>query len=227
MSAPPTPSLLDASACAFSPGQSAHPSPAPSERFSSPSPPLSAVKFQSQFQLQPQQYLGPQKQYGYQPFPIFNGYTQAYEFQATPPPYSPQPEGAASWYPQQNGHVGYTIDSHEPFADQFTELQGVRDGHIPSQKTWYHDGTGNYFNNYNNDAPKNNAKKNKRKKFNRLNKAQDRAEEQNGEPSTQAEPKPKTGAKKQTAGQQNEPKNKTKVRTDMGPETKAESIIGG
>jgi hypothetical protein len=130
----PTPSLLNATATEFAPGHSAHPSPAPSERFSSPSTPLSAVNFQSQFQFPPQKYYSQQKQYGYQPFPLFNGYTQTYDFPATPPPYSAQPQGAVPWYPQQNGYVSYTVNSQEPFDDQFRELQGVRNGYVPSQQ---------------------------------------------------------------------------------------------
>jgi hypothetical protein len=129
-----TPSLLNATAAEFAPGQSAHPSPAPSECFSSPSPPLSAVNFQSQFQFPPQKYHSQQKHYGYQPFPLFNGYTQAYDFLATPPPYSAQPQGAVHWYPQQDGYVSYTVNSQEPFDDQFRELQGVRNGYFPSQQ---------------------------------------------------------------------------------------------
>ncbi|CAN9282152.1 unnamed protein product [Alternaria alternata] len=223
----PTPGLLDATASAFSPGQSTHPSPAPSERFSSPSTPLSAVDFQSQSQFQPQQYFGPQKHPGYQPFPIFNGYTQAYEYHATPPPYSTQTQGAASWHPQQDGHVSYTVNPNEPFADQFIELQGVRNGYVPGQNTWYHYGNGNYINNYNNDVPKKSTKKNKRKKNSRFNKVRDRAVEQMGESATQAEPKPKTETKKQKAEQQNEPKNKTKIKADVESEAKVTSIIGG
>ncbi|KAL1798747.1 hypothetical protein ACET3X_002784 [Alternaria dauci] len=231
-----TPSLLDATALAFSPGQNAHPSPPYSERFSSPSSPLSAVDFQAQFPPQTQQYYGPQKPYGYQPYPLFNGYTQAYEYELTsPPPCPAQFQGAVPWYPQQNGYNGYVdyrADQYEPFADQFTELQGVRNGCIPGQQnTWHHYGTEGYMNNnnnYNNNVPKKIAKKNKRKKMNKLKRDYARAEEQAEDTSTQTQSKSKTDAKKQKAEQQNEHKNKTRVKTAaVEPVTKVCSIIGG
>jgi hypothetical protein len=128
--------------------------------------------------------------YGYQPYPIFNGYNQAYDLPATSPTCYAQPQGPA-WTPEQNVYVGYTVDPYEPFAVQLNELQGIRSGQIPHQQNaWnnYGNGTGMNINVGNVGAHKKKAKKNKRRKFN-SNKGRDRVEEHKVGEQTEVEAK--------------------------------------
>ncbi|KAI4952255.1 hypothetical protein J4E91_003717 [Alternaria rosae] len=180
MSNSPVPTLLSPTAAEFYPGQIAHPSPAPSERVSSPAtPPQQALNAQPQYQLpqQPQAlpYCSPLF-YGYQPYPLYDGYTHyynqvhnPYDFRATPPMHYAQPQGPTSY-------VGYTVGSPEAFGTQFSDIHGLRAGRMSSQNThWDRYATGNGMD-PNTATYKKKSKKNKRKNY--KNRARDQDQEQ-------------------------------------------------
>jgi hypothetical protein len=197
------PSFLSPTAAEFCPGQTAHPSPAPSEPCSSPlTPSHEVLNAQPQYQLhpQPQPYCGQQSFYGYQPYPLFDGYTQSYESHPPPPNYYAPPPGPV-WTPPQNGYVGYAVEHQEAFAGQFSRVQDARAGNILYQP-WDRYGTGNgvKLDSAIDAFKKKKAKKNKRKKFNnKYNRAMRRGEEreqqrgQNEEEQTEVEANAQVG----------------------------------
>ncbi|KAI4704093.1 hypothetical protein J4E81_001157 [Alternaria sp. BMP 2799] len=143
MSDSPVPALLRPTAAEFVPGQLAHPSPASSERVSSPAtPPQQGFNAHPQYQL-PQHpqglpYCSPGF-YGYQPYPLYDGYTHYYnqvhnpfDFHATPPMNYVQPQGPM-WNHEQFSSIEYTADTPEPFTNQHREVNGVRAGTMPYQ----------------------------------------------------------------------------------------------
>ncbi|KAI4646860.1 hypothetical protein J4E93_005084 [Alternaria ventricosa] len=182
MSDSPVPAPLSPTAAEFFPGQAAHPSPAPSERVSSPAtPPQHALNAQFQYQL-PQQPQGlpwcSPSFYGYQPYPLYDGYTHYYnqvhnpfDMHATPPMHYVQPQGPM-WTQTQTSYIGYTEGTPDAFTDQHREVNSVRAGRMPYQNPHgEHHQTGNGANP--NTAYRRRPRKNNRKRY------QNRARDQN------------------------------------------------
>ncbi|KAI4623727.1 hypothetical protein J4E80_003539 [Alternaria sp. BMP 0032] len=176
MSDSPVPALLRPTAAEFVPGQLAHPSPASSERVSSPAtPPQQGFNAHPQYQL-PQHpqglpYCSPGF-YGYQPYPLYDGYTHYYnqvhnpfDFHATPPMNYVQPQGPM-WNHEQFSSIEYTAGTPEPFTNQHREVNGVRAGTMPYQNN--HQGRYQNGNGVDpNTGLRRRPRKNNRRKYNR------------------------------------------------------------